>query len=277
VTNRAVAALLIPVLLAFVGCEREQQVGAPSTPSSDQFESSIDPDSGAIVLPLDAFSFSEQEFNEVALANYRSVGICMEAQGFPYPRAAVTIADFSSREDRRYGIWVSTKASKFGYHLPPNPVMDLIVEEENSFPDEWFDGARECLTSPDVLPLSLGYEEPTIVDIGFAAAREEAVGDSRWAIVRSDWTRCIEEEGLTADPDPRFLIPVEVPEDVDGQIRIALIDVRCKESTDAIARLVAIESERQREFANEHLTELMAFRSEVDAVVELAREILVAD
>ena len=93
----------------------------------------------------------------------------------------------------------------------------------------------------------------------------------------ADWTACLKEAGLERVPRvDRYLIRGTSQEISEQNIQTALKDVECKTSVDFVARLAIIEAQYQAPVVEKYEYELAESRSEIDALIERAREYLAA-
>jgi len=80
---------------------------------------------------------------------------------------------------------------------------------------------------------------------------------------------------LTVDhAKSRWWITGTTLDPTESNIRVALLDVECKEGTRYVQRLADIEAALQQPVIADHLAELPEMREEYDAALELARDYL---
>ncbi|MFD0905319.1 hypothetical protein [Actinomadura sediminis] len=149
------AATGVAAALILVGSESPASAGPSEQPSvTTVYEPSV----RTSAMPLDAYRLSGAQ--EAQLHNQRNVmnRECMRSFGLSYlphytDRTEVIAASFAVNNSRRYGISDPVAASRFGYHLPPQPSSESGAESDTSPmampPDKYlvFTGARKPASS----------------------------------------------------------------------------------------------------------------------------------
>lgn len=258
-----------------------------------------------LLLPLDAYAFTDAESRLIGAATEAAVKECFVANGraagdadpLPFTAGAREVTD---RHERRYAVADADVAARYGYHPPP--ARDLHREfYEGHSADELAlltgtpstgaaDGARsEAATVPD--GGCLGQADAVLAPADGAAQRagEELVStvqsdawhgalrDPRVLDVFAAWSACMADAGfdyeapMRANDDPAWWVA-----DTAGpqEIATATADVACKDRTGLIATWSAVEAEYQAELIAEHQAGLDAYRAVLDRQVAQARTAL---
>lgn len=251
--------------------------GCAASPQEDYSDAraQLDAESSQINLPLEAYAMSAAETREVEHANALLTADCMAVSGRDFPRALQDWDALPTLPDRRYGLWSPADAEANGYEFPQAADSEAISAQEDSFESDWWEAAQECLTSDTLLPL-LGVNsspEQSPVDRGLGESYEALLASDVFKQTREEWRSCIEAEGLSLHADARVLIP-QFPSAGEQQLRVAAIDVGCKEQLNSVQVLADFEARQQLAYVDGHESELIAYRERVDDVLERAREVL---
>lgn len=267
--GRSVVALAFTALLLLSGC---------STPNVEGFRdvrALIDQDSGTITLPLDAYALNARQQVVIEHANALLVAQCMEEQNLPYPRADEEWDNLRPFPERRFGLWLRNQAEISGYDVPLDEGTKQIDALEQSYPDEWWEAAFVCLDITEQMPLmgtEVNGETISVAARGTLEASDAAMRDPAWAEALEPWASCLAERGI-ATYDAVTAVP-QLPDDLEAQARIALIDVECKESNGTIQALADVMSQHQAVYVAQHENELNAYKSEGLEVFEKAIDVI---
>ncbi|NYF18306.1 hypothetical protein HDC37_003162 [Microbacterium sp. AK009] len=265
----AVAAITVTLLLV-TGC------GSAPTRNHSDARAQLDVDSGQIDLPLEAYAMSEQEITLVSEANALLVARCMDASGREFPRAFQDWESASVFPDRRYGLWVMAEAEANGYEVPPPADAERVSAMEEQFDDDWWESVDRCFADTELLPLMGVNTDPLVtspVDEGMRESFESLLTAQTFTDARNDWRACVEAEGVSWDPDATVLVP-QVPAPGEEHIRVATIDVSCKQNLNTVQRLADFETRQQLAFIDQREAELREYRAAVDEVLAKARSVI---
>lgn len=203
---------------------------------------------------------------------------CAAAAGVPADREdADDTSSFGA--SRRYGVWYRPEAERYGYGLPFNDSGESEAESTATgvrIDEETLAVYESCGRSRAIRRFESARIAP-----GFDYA-EEVTGLSEQALssedaetVFADWEACLADHRLTVDHSKsRWWIAGTTLDPTESNIRVALLDIECKESTRYVQRLADIEGELQQPVIANHLAELQEMREEYDAALEQARDYL---
>jgi hypothetical protein len=240
----------------------------------------IDTEAGAIALPLQRFALTDREQGELFAAQGAAFAQCAAQEGVSWTPADPSAFDLGA--SRKYGVWFRPEAERFGYGLPnevatagdqadagataPEPTAaELAVYEECNASDE-----VQQFESTTVRP-GFDYAEET------TGLSEASLNSENAQAVFEDWEACLAESGVHVQRDGAqspWTIEGTTTDVTESNIRIALIDVTCKEDTNYVQRLADIEATLQAPIVEEHLAELQQMRTEFDEMLDSARQFL---
>jgi hypothetical protein len=262
------AALVAATALTLTAC------GAPDLTSYDDVRAQLNYADGTVTYPLDDYALNAAEALDVERANAVLVHGCMVDFGLDFPRADDEWWRFPPTPDRLFGLWSPEVAELYGYGLPPRD--EELAELEAAQPESWWNTYRGCLESTDQLPILTALRgdpnNPSVVDRGWRESVTNTQGSAALQELKAEWVECIAEEGLVAVEGP-LLVP-ELPESVEEQLRIALVDVTCKESLGTMQRLADVLAQYQAAYIDGHESELNDYRDRALAVLDEARQVL---
>lgn len=247
-----------------------------TTPETDysNARAQLDPATSQVELPLEKYAMDAAEVRDVEHANALLAEECMAGTGRDFPRARQNWDSLPEIPDRRYGVWTITDAQTNGYEAPISE-SDSVSAVEESFDDKWWAAARSCVTEDYILELrgvnTSANESP--VDRGMNESYAALMESDQFESARAAWVSCIEAEGLNPFPDAPELVP-EFPAAGEEQIRIATIDVECKDKLGTVQTLADIETRDQLQYVDQHESELAAFRDEAESILDRARDII---
>ena len=251
--------------------------GCGSDPQQDYSDvhARLDAQDGQIILPLEAYAMTPAEEQEVAHANALLINDCLAEGGRTHLRATQDWDAIPALPDRRYGIWSRPDAEANGYELPQSPDADELNAQEEALGEDWWGAFETCQSERELIPM-MGINtsmEMSPVDQGMNETFEAMIASSELATIKAEWTNCITTKGLAPNPDSTLLVPV-IPASKEEQLRVAAIDVECKESLNSVQPLADYEARLQMAYIDQRESELIAYRDQVDEVLAKAREVL---
>ncbi|PDQ34800.1 MAG: hypothetical protein B5766_09425 [Candidatus Lumbricidophila eiseniae] len=139
---------------------------------------------------------------------------------------------------------------------------------------------RACRSSPEELPAmrphSSNPNQPSIVDRGYIDAWIQAMGNSEWRAIREKWVACIGQQHLK--PYSGDSLGPELPQDdLEAQMKIALVDVECKISLGTVQQLADIESRYQAAYIEANQAALNEARKKARDVLAKAERIIAGE
>ncbi|TFB79897.1 hypothetical protein [Terrimesophilobacter mesophilus] len=235
----------------------------------------LNPQLSQIVLPLEAFAMNWSEAQTINQANATLTSQCMGKKGLSFPRAGQDWASVPPIPERRYGLWSRMDAENNGYELPQSAESKLIESQENSFGDDWWQAFHSCFNTERQLPLMAVNSSPnqTVVDRGINESFEALLASPEFKAERGKWSSCIESDGLALNPDARVLVP-QFPPAGEEQLKVAALDVACKEKLNTVQILADWETRNQLDYIDAHEAELKAYRDSVDKVLAEAKKVI---
>lgn len=233
----------------------------------------VDPDSGQINLPLEAYSLSYRELRTIEYARDLLLAQCLRARGFSWVH--FDRRSEPERVDTRYGPWTRQHAARYGYGGPPPTPAEQALEAENQrvlAPEEI---AARSTCSDRVNEVTL--VEPLPGDIAAFDVYQPVLESPEGRALIEEWRRCMSEHGIrTSEKYDEVWSPPGIPPELnEEQIRIALVDVDCKTRTDLVRRMAALEARAQLAIIREHESDLAAQRDVIDDVVAAAERVII--
>jgi hypothetical protein len=261
-------------LLMLAGCS-----AVPDHPANTKkFEAVLDVDRQSISLPLSEYFTTDQQAQTVQHANALLVRDCLEPKGFSYLPAGIDWQRPAHVTDRRYGIWSLDSAGKYGYDVPdddsrsPAQNPELLPVETAGY-DEALLSCVEDL-SGELIHEYLPYQaDSSLADRGLFESQAQAQTDPAYIAARGDWVKCLNDAGLLLTDSEQGWVP-ELPASKEGQIEVALVDVRCKDAHRTIQRLADVEAKYEGAFELQHEEELRKLLALVHASVSQAEELI---
>jgi hypothetical protein len=214
-------------------------------------------------------------------ANDVLIDRCLRESGFTNPILDLERPETAPIEERRLGIWVEANAASYGYGFPPNSFADEGNALLDSQSEEWGKAQATCYQTTDLVP-ALVYEDAFAQSDGSAIAvgakgRTESYSyaalQPEWRDARSDWWACLRENGVTPVTGDDDWAP-EVPSDREAAVRVALIDIACKQETNLIHRITDKVAQYETAYVVKNEAALLAQRDAVDSVIAEAEAIL---
>lgn len=240
------------------------------------------------VFPLDRYLMTAAEGDRVSLSYSLQVERCVEDAGYSYWYPDVPSSTYAIPGDRRYGIWNLTDASIDGYGLPESliAVKEGMSEAQRQAyagnTDARQNAEWECIQSVAHLPViqrgawpEEGSDRTLYLPVELdGQAYYLAMEDPRAEEAFAEWAACLEENGLRRGEGPEQLGPADIPEELEAQIRVAVIDVTCKQETRFIERLSSLEAQYQAALIDQNQAALDASVQKQAEVLRQADEII---
>jgi len=233
--------LTVTTVVLLTGC------AAPNIDKFSGVTARLDTETSAIGYPLDDYVLVGREAQKIEQANELLSSRCVAKFGFTAP--ITNWAEHLDIPNRQYGIWTMKQAINWGYALPINSTMEqekvTFSAAIDKISDEIF---RECYskleTLPSMRPHSSRPDQPSIVDRGYIDAWNQAKGNAEWRAIGEKWVACIAQQHLKPSSGDG-LMPQFSQNDLEVQMKIALIDVGCKVSLGTVQQSADIESRYQ--------------------------------
>jgi hypothetical protein len=266
-----------PIRLAVAATAVVMLSACGSDPQRDHADAraKLDRESSQIVLPLEAYAMTASEVKDVSHANAILVDECLSKSGRTFPRATQNWDAIQAIPDRRYGLWSVQDAESNGYELPESSEAKALAAQEDSLGDEWWKAFQSCRAEVRLFPVKGINSSPEMspVDKGMKESFDAVLASELFANTLKAWSGCIESEGLTPNTDEKFMVP-KFPPAGEEQLRVAAVDVRCKETKNSVQPLADFEARQQMSYIDKHESELKGYRTQVDETLTAARKVL---
>jgi hypothetical protein len=248
---------------------------------------------GDVILPLDAYFLSSEEYRAYQLAGWILIGECLERFGATYTLAREDLLAglpvFEHNGPRRYGIFDADHAAQYGYHLSPEEAPPAADPDRRWNPSETelflvrgatseFSGRTLPLDSNgEPLPpggcseeadriLTGGVPRPANSNLGNELSLESfrlMENDSRVQQVVGAWSDCMRESGYDysshwAANDAGWGDSATVTEE---EIAVATADVACKKQVRLIETCLAVETAYQERLIEQNAEALEGIRT----------------
>ncbi|TQM81558.1 hypothetical protein FHX81_3925 [Saccharothrix saharensis] len=242
-------------------------------------------------LPLDRYQMTHEEGLAIASATQTLTAECLRRFGFtpktfPVPRDPAAT-------DRRYGINVHEEVDRFGYHPPPEQLVekpdyrpseaehrvalgqDVDHHNGQDVPEGGCMGeARRKLYGDDGVPSGQDPASAAALDAESGARYRQ---DSRVLEVYRKWSGCMEESGYDyADPwaannDRRW---TESDSTTTTEIAVAKADLACRDEHRVVSVSLAVEAAYQTRMVEQNSVRLDAERDRNQTAVRRAVELV---
>lgn len=264
-------------------CEGDRVVSAALRPMGSPVPTTatVDEDTGFIVLPLDAYWYSQQENQDLASAVGVAMIQCKRSKG-------VVSVDELGRvipdpPDRPFGVWRMSEARQYGYLEPMSQAKrDAIAE--NGDPSFTISAAEmaageQCVHEDPILRVLNEQPEDGPWATAVSTADEAARSSQAWDDVVDDWARCLEDQGVPVNREDMMPKGVDSRALDEGRVRaeevaLAVADVTCKQRTDYVQRLTNVVAAAQAPWIEKYKTRYQEQRAAIDKQLVLARQVL---
>jgi hypothetical protein len=230
---------------------------------------------GEVVLPMSAYWYSDHENVLVNSAVGFLIDDCIQKAGF---NVAPWGGDGKALQDRRYGQWSRTLAARNG-DMPEIRKITGVLPEQPDRPavsPETQQAETKCYNSvgragfPELLEGLAGdlsvQQQITQDAVGLTA------GDPEYLAFLEDWQRCLASKGLKLASGDTWT--VESGGSKEDEIRVAVLDVECKEASGGARKPYDIFAQYQAALMKDHQAELNVLADQKKAAVERAKQVL---
>ncbi|WP_157731784.1 hypothetical protein [Arthrobacter sp. YN] len=280
-----VAALLAGIAMAGAACSGPPASSpvesmATSLPAIDRSagtgaKASLNEANGEVILPMSAYWYSDRENVIVNSAVAFLIYDCVEDAGF-------TVAPWGgggkALQDYRFGQWSRALAARNGAMPEIREVPGVLDEQPERPPLSARHQAQEvkCTNSvgraglPELLEGLAGDTSlPHRITRNAVALTEH---DSDYVAFRKSWEDCVAGKGLKVAEEGSWNLSSSGSK--EDEIRVALLDLDCKEASGGARKPYDILAEYQAAQMKDHQAELNALAEEKTAAVERAKQIL---
>jgi hypothetical protein len=278
------------LVLVLAGCGAD---GPQDEPDEVVVRAELDVETGAVVLPYDAYRPSPSELDLLAVASSAVVADCGDALGIDFEPLGETLDDPVYASEPYFGPWTLAQADRFGF-VQPQSDRDLVVNGITDHANGSGDAAGG--PQPEAPPnASLTDEDWSALDACVTSDeravlfREAAVQSGPWtqsieaissslssgppgAAVLADLVACYEERGMRPGTDePWYPLGADALAIDATQIAMAGAVVECKVGTDFTQRMADIEASQQAEVIREYEADLVLQRERLDEALHVAQ------
>lgn len=238
-------------------------------------KASLNEVSGEVLLPMSAYWYSDRENVIVNSAVAFLIYDCVEEAGF-------TVAPWGgggkALQDYRFGQWSRPLAARNGAMPEIREVPGVLDEQPERPPLSARQQEEEvkCTNSvgraglPELLEGLAGDTslQHRITDNAVALTER----DSDYLAYRKSWEDCVAGKGLKVSEAGSWNLSSSGSK--EDEIRVALLDLECKEASGGARKPYDILAEYQAAQMKDHQAELNALAEEKTAAVERAKQIL---
>ncbi|WP_426986783.1 hypothetical protein [Pseudarthrobacter sp. Y6] len=214
----------------------------------------LDRAASTITMPLDEYDISDDGFATISRARELAFSGCMAQHGV----ADAGSPEATVKEDRTYGLWIVERAKLYGFGLAPADQTSTSSVGPSGVYREldpaWVEARTTCMRSlSSELDAFTPPDELTTHPPSFEVRLEAsnlAAKDPQWKKHRDEWWQCLRDAGLVPPANeegwssqqaldrPRG----EAPAEKEEEIRIAVKEATCNESTALTQNLGDIEA-----------------------------------
>jgi hypothetical protein len=228
---------------------------------------------GEVMLPMDKYWYSDSENLLVNNAVAFAYEDCVKAAGHTMRPWG---GDAKALQDLRFGQWSRPLAAKNGTapEIRTIPGVHEMGDYTVSSTDEL--ALKKCTTSigragfPELLEGLAGDESIQIRIVQDAGALMER--DPEYLAYRKAWEACLTEKGVKLSEEGSWALNTAGSK--EDEIRVALLDVECKESSGGARKPYDIFAQYQAVLMKEHQAALNTLAEQKAAAVEQARQVL---
>jgi hypothetical protein len=233
--------------------------------------STIDYDDGSIETPARQLTLTWDEETTIGYANSIASSQCMGKKGIeysPYDRRD----EISEKAYTDIGVWSRTLAAKYGYDpIPDTEAKDDVASEQLSEDD--VAALRDCANNDQSVKQFADIENEFANQIQPALVDNVVINDEARDKIRQSWVECMESKGLKIDEEEFIPSGVSTMSE-EEEIKTALKDVDCKESTKFVDAWADNLWDEQKQYVTKHASEFQEFRSRAVPVLENARQVI---
>ncbi|KRD43530.1 hypothetical protein ASE38_04695 [Cellulomonas sp. Root930] len=242
-------------------------------PSPTSAHAVIDPVTGLVTTPLSSFHASQHDLDIMMsawdLARSRCMADAGYADSFVFAVTRTPEPDLS----RQYGIWDRDELRQRGYAGPAFDPYDGEGSEIHVSSPAVDAAMQTC--ADQVRPRGFIFEPTSFDDVAPAMGVQPAYRTPEGQAVIAEWAACLAAHDVTAPDEEGSLQPAGVlSTSLQEQVRIGLIDIDCKESTNLRQRLADIDAVNQQAYLDSAPEYVSAYRATVAAALAASRAYL---
>ncbi|MEW9267516.1 hypothetical protein AB1207_22470 [Kineococcus endophyticus] len=197
---------------------------------------------------------------------------CMKKDGFDYQ--VVDARADPTPVDRRYGVWVENEAAQNGYETPADTPSQVKLQQLNSAanPEGWDASHLRC--GQEAAKTYIANSLPS--DLSAFQGYEDFMTLPQTKKVLDDWRQCLSSQNVNP-PRDGWVPSSAMSGGKENEIKIALIDVKCKEENGTVQKLADIEASLQMPKVRADEPQLVDQRKAVDDALKAANKIIAAN
>ena len=232
---------------------------------------SLNEATGEVFLPMDKYWYSDRENTLVNEAVAFLIGDCVKAAGYtmrPWGGHRTML------QEETYGQWSRGLAAKNGTERVVRLIPGLAERHEHQVNAADDEAATQCSQSVD----RAGFPE-LLAGLGGDTSIQQRIHQTAQVLTERDpeylryreaWKACVASKGLTVVGTWGIASGASKEDD----IRVALLDIECKESSGGARTPYDILAQYQAAQMKDHQAELNALAEQKAAAVERARQVL---
>lgn len=262
------------------GGRAQPESSAPAPELDDSYTAEVDPSTGIVRLPITVALGLPGEGIEVdGQGSDAYVAQCLTEAG--YPHIVEPGREQRTAEWYYFGPWVEENVVEWGYVGPPGPGGDRSrtydpVQPVNaqSEADGWLDARADC--SAQYLE-QVGRESDVLATLpaelrtAWAESVTYAESTHTFTQVHHEWAACVENQGLAVVDEYTgggWIEGVDVNTLSEENIRVAVIDVRCRTQVNYMQRILDQAAAYEGPYVTRYEAELAAAAKDIAAIAE---------
>jgi len=260
-------AVILAGLVTLTGCsaggddapDPEETMATVSLDGYQDVTAKLDFEHASPALPLDQYSMNSSEYvHRVLHAIAVSTDACMTEQGYPAVAQTVDWAPYPA-EDRTYGVWSISYATKYGLDSAPQsgpPAVDTVnlgVDFNKAYP-LCMDEAKGQLM--DQLTFS---QEPNVDSRIRGRAIDLVVASEEGKSALTAWQSCMEQAGLVLDPEDGRPSAQYAAQGKEAEITATVTEAQCGADSGATQTLYDLQAQYEQAFMDQQAAQLQDF------------------
>ncbi|MCS3442170.1 hypothetical protein [Microbacterium phyllosphaerae] len=276
-------AALMLLTLVLTGCSadvspaptKEEPLPEVSIENYGDVTAKLDYDHAVAETPASALSLSSPDYVVRVLHAIATVAnTCMVERGFEATADDKDWSPFIPEEDRTYGIWSVTYASKYGVSPSPEDgpapvdVISMGVEQSKAY--------AGCATkAQESLMDELLFSQDVNIDAQIRnRASDLTTASEEGKKAKLDWQACMEESGIVLDPADGRPVQQYQEQGKEAEIGAIVIEAECARSTGAVQTLYDIQARYEAALIDSKSAQVASFIAKRDAAIEVFDKVI---
>lgn len=237
----------------------------------------LDFDNGVASLPIDEFTKGNPAIQMKALhAIALLADRCLAEQGLPTLSERYDWSPYTDEENRRYGLWSVSLASKHGLDVAPSAGLRSRNIDTTDLGVDFNEAYERCRESAEqALWDELTFLSDADLDRRIRLRSAElALAHSDGATAAAAWRACTDAHEVVIDPTNGLPSEHYAAQSEESAIRVAVIQAECAASTGAIQTLFDLQARYEAAFIDQQAAALREFSVRLDEVVTALDEVI---